>query len=200
MAQSMDNKNDVVEVFSRFLAHMLAKNCHTFEACVEISEGIKNRYEAAELAFRARSLGFPTNFETRLQEIENRPYNPEAKEIIGKFWQKLWNLGGEDTISDIEEWQYIVMKKMKFVGYSLMRAKSEEFQTFFGHQDLLDTSRLLKKQYYDRSKDAFLLPSRAPSFVSNRNPLNISIYVELEDLMSERPITPTPADVLDFFK
>ena len=50
MAQSMDNNNDVTEVFSRFLAHMLAKNCHTFETCVEVSEGVKNKYEAAELA------------------------------------------------------------------------------------------------------------------------------------------------------
>ena len=200
MAQNTNNEIDVVDFFNHYMAHMLAISCHTFEACVEVSKETINTFEASELAFRAWSLGFPTNFEVRLLEIEERSYSPEVQEVIKKFWNTLWNQGAGNTISDVEEWQYIIMKKMRFAGYGLIRAKSGEFQKYFGHHDLLDAPRHLKKQFYNRSKNILHLPSKAPSYISKRDPMNISIYIDLKDVMGERPVAPTPYRVLESFK
>ena len=179
------------------MAHFDAANCDSLEVCIQRALLVTGREEAATICYRLWVLGFPTMFEIKLVRAENRPYTLDNEDMISHIWQLLWRKGAELVISNIEEWQFIVMKKLTFAGYGLIRAKSGEHLRIFGHIDRLDTTRVAKQWYYQKSKDLHILPLCCPTYISKRDQTKISLDMTLLQIMEERPDNPTPQHILD---
>ncbi len=192
MNKLQDIHNKMVQKVEWYNACIAGERCYNVEDCItKLGKGMTKPKHNQYMAYRLFKLGFPTIYETSLFDIEKRGYTKAAVTFIRSTWEALWFNGAAHVISDIEDYQSKIMEHLQYAGYSLLRAKSEDIQTFLHEIDHLDSTLSTHKEYFSKNS-LTITPLKVRGYLSPRDNLYEDTWTNVDDIVQIMPSSPAP--------